>query len=77
MDTKKVGLIAAVVVALVLLAFSFRSTFMNEPAAAGADQAQAMKAAMEKSIQDAKSRGARTGTSGGAAAPQPAPPPGQ
>ncbi|HEU4752205.1 MAG TPA: hypothetical protein VFU47_03775 [Armatimonadota bacterium] len=63
MDAKKIGIIALAVVALGLLAFSFKSNFMNGPTPAGQAQAEAMK----KSMQDMARKGQQN--RGGAARP--------
>lgn len=61
MQMKTVGIIALVVVAVGLLFFSFKQSFLNGPAPAGQKEAQAMKASMEKAIAAQKEKDARGG----------------
>lgn len=69
MNTKTIGLIALVVVALGLLAVSLKRSFFGGPAPASQEQGQAMKAAMERAIAQQKAGGGGA-NSGGAGAPQ-------
>jgi len=71
MNPKAIGAVALIVVAVGLLAFSFKKSFMNgppqdDPKAAGAQ----MKAAMEAAAQRARTTGG-TGNSSGRMAPTP------
>lgn len=61
MDAKKIGIIAIVVVAVVLLAWSFKKSFMNEAPVAGAQDA----ARMRKSMEEMRTNAAKAGSKGG------------
>jgi hypothetical protein len=67
MDAKKAGIIALIVVAVGLLIWSFKNSFGQEAPAAGASEAEKMKAAMIK-MRDGgappPAPGSRPGTAG-------------
>lgn len=64
MDAKKIGIIAVVVIALVVLIWSFKSSFISGQPAAGQAQAEQMKKAMDDARARAKAAGPTRGPGG-------------
>jgi hypothetical protein len=63
-NAKKIGLIALIVVALGLLAFSFRANFMGGPAPAAPEVGRAMGEALMEQARQNRERGNVGGMSG-------------